>query len=316
MKRLYVKKLLSVALILLVAVSLFGCSGETPPADPGQQPPSQEAAPQTDEAVRETVANLVKDFGGRLQNVSLLAPKDTLIKSIQDNYGQYVSPDLLNEWQKDPQNAPGRVTSSPWPDRIEVLSVVKLPDSSYEVKGEVIEVTSTEKANGGAAARRPVTLAVGKIGDRWLITAVRLGAYKDATDIVYQNTQYGFNFSLPQSWRGYTIVTDKWEGLPIGGSNPVATGPLLSIRHPRWTSQKPRQDIPIMVFTLDQWNSLQREEFHIGAAPIGPKELGRNSRYVFALPARYNFAFPTGFEEVEKILEGGSLQTNENFSNQ
>ena len=41
---------------------------------------------------------------------------------------------------------------------------------------------------------------------------------------------------------------------------------------------------------------------------MGPKELGRNSKYVFALPARYNFAFPTGFEEVEDILAGNPLQ--------
>jgi hypothetical protein len=36
--------------------------------------------------------------------------------------------------------------------------------------------------------------------------------------------------------------------------------------------------------------------------------LGRNNRYVFALPARYNFAFPEGYEEVEKILESKPLE--------
>lgn len=308
MKRLHVKKLFLVALILLMSISLFGCTEEAPPAQP------QGTSPQSDEAFKETVSNLVKDFGKKLQNVSLQAPKDVVSKSMQDNYGQYVSPELLKEWQNDPQKAPGRVVSSPWPDRIEIQSVVKLPDSSYEVKGDIIEVTSMEVVNGGAAARRPITLTAGQVGDRWLITAVKLGEYKDPNAVVYENTKYGFNFSLPQSWKGYSIVTDKWEGLPIGGSKPVETGPLLSIRHPLWTAQNPRQDIPIMVFTLNQWNFLQREEFHIGAAPIGPKELGRNSRYVFALPARYNFSFPTGFEEVEKILEGSPLQVNETFS--
>jgi len=63
-----------------------------------------------------------------------------------------------------------------------------------------------------------------------------------------------------------------------------------------------------MVFTLAQWDLLQQDKFHIGAAPIGPSELGRNTSYVFALPARYNFSFPIGFEEVEKILENKSLQ--------
>jgi hypothetical protein len=127
---------------------------------------------------------------------------------------------------------------------------------------------------------------------------------------LYTNTQYGFSFSLPESWKGYSIVNDKWEGLSLESQNQgtvVETGPLLSIRHPEWTDQNPRQDIPIMVFTLEQWNSLQQEKFHIGVAPIGPSELGRNSRYVFALPARYNFAFPQGYEEVEDILNSNPL---------
>ncbi len=84
-------------------------------------------------------------------------------------------------------------------------------------------------------------------------------------------------------------------------------GRSFLFRHPEWTSEIPRQDIPIMIFTLSQWDALQRQEFHIGAAPIGPKELGRNSNYVFALPARYNFAFPKGYEEVEDILEDNPL---------
>ena len=66
-----------------------------------------------------------------------------------------------------------------------------------------------------------------------------------------------------------------------------------------------------MIFTLSQWNLLEQEKLHIGAAPIGPSELGRNSKYVFTYPARYNFAFPTGFEVVEKILESKPLQTKD-----
>ena len=129
--------------------------------------------------------------------------------------------------------------------------------------------------------------------------------------IIYINTEYGFSFSLPVSWNGYRIVTTKWEGVAVGGAQgevPVETGPIISIRHRKWTSEIPRQDIPIMIFTISQWNALQQDKFHIGAAPIGPKELGRNSKYIFALPARYNFAFPAGYEEVEEILKNNPLQ--------
>jgi len=129
---------------------------------------------------------------------------------------------------------------------------------------------------------------------------------KSLSIIEYRNSQYGFSFSLPESWKGYSIVEDKWEGYDLG-SVTVEQGPTILIRHPQWTSANPRQDIPIMIFSLNQWGSLQLGKFQISAAPIGPKELGRNSKYVFLLPARYNSAFPTGFEEVEQILENNPL---------
>ena len=260
---------------------------------------------------KEAVVSTVEGFGSKLQTVSLLAPKDIVEKSMQENYGNLVSQALIEEWISDPLNALGRRTSSPWPDRIEILSIEKLSEDAYEVKGEIIEITSVEKLSGGVAAKRAITLAVKKIENRWLIDDVTLGAYEDPNSIVYKNTQYSFSFSLSESWKGYTIVTDEWKGLASGdsqGEKIVETGPMISIRHSEWTSENLRQDIPIMVLTLDQWNSLKQLEFHIGAAPILPSELGRNSRYIFALPARYNYAFPTGYEEVEKILAGNPLQ--------
>ncbi len=130
-----------------------------------------------------------------------------------------------------------------------------------------------------------------------------------AGSIEYRNAEFGFTFSLPSSWEGYSIVSDRWEGTTPGPSGDVAVehGPTVVIRHPAWTSANPRQDIPIMVFTLAQWESLGQDKFHIGAAPIGPTELGRNARFVFALPARYNYAFPPGYEEVDAILAGHPL---------
>ena len=129
-----------------------------------------------------------------------------------------------------------------------------------------------------------------------------------SNSIVYSNTAYGFKFTLPISWMGYSIVAEKWEGNSVSTGKVVETGPLLSIRHPLWTSAAKRQDIPILIFTIKQWVSLTAEKFHVGAAPIPPSELGRNLKYVFALPARYNYAFPTGFEEVEAILKSNPLK--------
>lgn len=134
---------------------------------------------------------------------------------------------------------------------------------------------------------------------------------QESTSILYKNNQFGFSFKLPSSWKGYSIVTGNWEGNDTASGKINETGTMISIRHPKWSSEKKRQDIPIMIFTTEQWNLLQQDKFHIGAAPVGPSELGQNSSYVFALPARYNYAFPTGYEEVEKILANHPLQTTQ-----
>ena len=108
-------------------------------------------------------------------------------------------------------------------------------------------------------------------------------------------------------------MVDRWKGFHNyggpQGDETTTTGPMISIRHPQWRSADPRQDIPIMVFTIAQWKALEKDRFIVSAAPIGPGELGRNRRYIFALPARFDYAFPTGYEEVEQILTGKPLHT-------
>lgn len=298
------RKFMLFALVLLVSVTLFGCAKAVK-----SQPPK------TDEINRKAVESLVENFGKKLQMVSLLAPADVVTKSMQENYGDLASPELLAKWQSDPQNAPGRMVSSPWPDRIEIIDAKKISKDTYEVKGQIIEITSVEQASGEAAAKRPITLIVKKKENRWVIDDVTLGAYETGNNaIIYKNSQYGFTFSLPKSWKGYTIVSGKWEGRAFDGpknGEVIQTNSIISIRHPKWTEKEPRQDIPIMVFTRTQWEALQKGEFSVSAAPILPSELGRNSQYIFALPARYNYTFPAGFEEVERILENDPLLPNE-----
>ncbi len=131
------------------------------------------------------------------------------------------------------------------------------------------------------------------------------------TTLEYRNMEYGFSAALPLSWKGYTIIEDEWEGYSLnveGEQVPSQKGPLVSIRHPEWDYKSPRQDIPVMVFTKAQWQMIQEDEFHIGAAPVNPSELGRNALYVFALPARYNFAYLPGTEEVQNIIDSKSIK--------
>ncbi|MEQ1500360.1 MAG: hypothetical protein ABL917_03265 [Parcubacteria group bacterium] len=131
-----------------------------------------------------------------------------------------------------------------------------------------------------------------------------------STKVSYRNNDYGFVIDLPTSWENYTIILDPWEGYSLVGGEQKAgeEGYTLLIRHPDWEYKSPRQDIPIMIFTLKQWNDMQADKFHIGAAPVNPRELGRNSKYVFAVPARYNFSYLTGYEEVEEILQSKAFR--------
>lgn len=265
---------------------------------------------QSDEAEKNEVVEFVQGFGEQLKMVSLLAPEDIIKDTMKEYYGDYVSSELIEKWVKDPANAPGRQVSSPWPERIDVLSAEKADENEYIVKGTIIEVTSVELKEGGSAARRPVTLNVNKIDGKWVITGAEIGDYEEIQkdSVVYKNDEYGFTFALPESWKDYSIQNDIWKGTSLTEENKDITGPIVYIRHPQWTKDNPRQDIPIMVLTLEQWRALENEEFGIGAAPVAPKKLGENSKYVFALPARYNFEFPTGYEEVEQILENNPLQ--------
>lgn len=109
--------------------------------------------------VRTTVAQ----FGNQLNSVSLLAP--SAAEDIRSAYGPYVAQDLLAVWIEDPSRAPGRQTSSPWPDHIEVDSVVRDELGAYDVAGRIILKTST-----GDAGTVPVSLTVANVGGSFLIT--------------------------------------------------------------------------------------------------------------------------------------------------
>jgi hypothetical protein len=124
----------------------------------------QQAGPTPERA--DDVASFVSDFGKNLQQVSLLAPDAAT--QIETKYGPFVSEDLLVSWEKDPMHAPGRLTSSPWPDSIKVSSVQNVGIGTYVVKGAIIE-----RVNAGTTTQKvgetPVTLGVSRIGADWKI---------------------------------------------------------------------------------------------------------------------------------------------------
>jgi hypothetical protein len=116
----------------------------------------------------EVITRLVEEFGQNLKHVSLLDQAE-VEESMRQHYGDYVVPELLEEWIRCPRNAPGRTVSSPWPDRIEVTRIRQVARNTYQVDGEIVEVTST-----GEADRRAVSLVVEKISGTWRIRTLLL----------------------------------------------------------------------------------------------------------------------------------------------
>ena len=172
------KKTLLAGVILSLVVWMIGCTvkeNKTPLTGTGEVQEHVEQQIDIDKLVKEEITNLVKDFGRKLQSVSLLSLKDILEKSIEENYSEFVSQELMKQWIDKPENAPGRLVSSPWPDRIEVESVEKLSDDEYKVEGKIIEITSN--VNDKAISRQ-ITLTVKQIHEKWLIDDVVLGEYE------------------------------------------------------------------------------------------------------------------------------------------
>lgn len=170
------------AITLLAIVSLAACSmhasilNQTTAGSTATDSPVAPTLPITtsipgnanDAAEEDEVRNLVQNFGKRLQMVSLLAPDAA--QELQKQYSEFVSPSVLEIWMNDVSKAPGRMVSSPWPDRIEITALSSEGPERYEVTGFIVEVTSTEAGTGEAAAKIPVRMAIHKEQGGWLIT--------------------------------------------------------------------------------------------------------------------------------------------------
>ena len=177
------------------------------------------------------------------------------------------------------------------------------PQTTQINNGRVIVNYADRKAGEAMAATPSIGVSkYFKVNGNQLIEI----ANPNNTSILYNNTQYGFTFSLPADWQGYSIVKNTWVGTALTNAT-ATTGPKLIIRNPRWTSSAHYEDIPILIFTLSQWNAYRAESFSISAAPIPASELGHNNTYVFALPPRWDYDYSLGYQEAENIIIGNPL---------
>jgi hypothetical protein len=95
------------------------------------------------------VRTVVTEFGKRLRMVAVLAPKEMVAKAMDEEYPALVSTDLLAIWKNNPEKAPGKRTSSPSPERIDISSIEAKGHDTYVVKGRVILLTAQERRDGG-----------------------------------------------------------------------------------------------------------------------------------------------------------------------
>lgn len=163
---------------------------------------------------RADIANLVEEFGKRLQEVSLLAPADAVAAHMRETYAPYVTEDVLASWTHNPLSAPGRLTSSPWPDRIDITAITRESDSHYSVEGEIIEITTE---GGGineeptVAIRRPVSISVEWTSDGWRITKLSLGMYPgDGEWVLSKPDRRGIQFMYPRELLTTYISATEW----------------------------------------------------------------------------------------------------------
>ncbi len=120
----------------------------------------------------------------------------------------------------------------------------------------------------------------------------------------YRNEEYGFEIILLDSWAGYSILTESWNGITLDNNSAKYEGPKIIIRNPNWSDNEIWQDIPILVFTKYEWQLVEQGNLNISAAPVGPEKLGENEKYIFALPPRWiGFSDALGQNEAREIIK-------------
>jgi membrane-bound inhibitor of C-type lysozyme len=119
------------------------------------------------QAARQAIKKVVSGFGARLQRVSLLAPDAS--HTLAQVYAPYVTQQLLSEWTKDPSSAPGKTTSSPWPDHF-IIQRIQPSGVGYAVDATLVLMTSNEVEHGGNAGTKKVEMMLVKRNGKWKVS--------------------------------------------------------------------------------------------------------------------------------------------------
>jgi hypothetical protein len=145
-----------------------------------------------------------------------------------------------------------------------------------------------------------LTLAVGLIG---CSTAQNHPA---ALPVRYHNTKYDLTFYLPDSWRGYSVVMQQWDGQTyspaLDKAVAVEHGPMIVLRNPKWKPDDQYQDIPIYVFNRTQWDDMHLGKFDAAGAGGIICELWHHDKFVFGIHSR-TFGFDTQLNDWRETAD-------------
>ena len=119
--------------------------------------------------------NAVKEFGDKLQLVTIGAGSETLAETLQVHYGNLVDPALLEQWSGEPLEILGRRADSLWADRIEIDSTEQLESGVYRVLGKVMGVAPDDES-AEVKGTRLIAVTVENKEGVWIITDIILGS--------------------------------------------------------------------------------------------------------------------------------------------
>ena len=125
----------------------------------------------------------------------------------------------------------------------------------------------------------------------------------------YKNVEYGFEMLFPDSWKDYEVEKISWDGSLF---EKEYSGPEFIFRNQKLFIERNFYGIPIMIFTPDIWPLVEEEKLAVGSAPMAPGKIGENSKYVFAIPGRWQ-GFADTMTESERFEVLSIVETFEAF---
>jgi hypothetical protein len=125
----------------------------------------------------QVVTDLTHQIGEDMQKISLLGPKDTVESDIERYYKPIVTPELYAIWKTDINLVPGRVTSSPYPQKIDITRTEKMSKTKYRIFGTVVEVANGAGDTTEVAGTYPITITYSYLNGKWLISELEKGPY-------------------------------------------------------------------------------------------------------------------------------------------